>query len=864
MVNIWCEPYRCRKNEWKKSDRNQCAKKNIKIAAKASPGQKLLSKLYTHFIRNFSCLYRPAIGLADGIKNLNKKNGRGGNRTHRRRRLPPPHGFEDRKGHQTLSASGVIIRRINDLCNCAGWLETVQILSHFKINKYCQISDKPVFFIRLNQESTCRKYNRYIAEVRLETLAKIGIIAGVVAASTAVLALIRLIYRGHKEKKQKHTTHFHVSWKKSSDLTPEDVLGIRAKDKLNFNPAYMERPEVDPVLRSSIAKGDCVLIVGNPLAGKTRAVYEALKKMSKPASVLIPRPEDIRPGEFEIPDKSKFFFNPVVIFDDINKFASKQNFEYLFNLFVQEGAIIIATCRKGEEYDRFCDGHDSIMQAFDRTIVIPKVKTEEAKGFAEKNNIESSGYFDGNIGSLFVNIDAMRERYSKCSNDQKGILAAIRRLYDAGIYEGHEEFELERIKLVSEKCEEVSLNKQGWQDLLRQLSENGFIDRNNGTVRVEETYLQKVIQADLDFIDNFKELKDIFVVDPKALFLLGNHAYYVAQYVIRPAIIAHIAIDSYNAALNTWTLNASPDAFGTTQTNLGNAYTTLAEFEDKKVNAIKAITAFNEALTVRTPDKSPIGYAANQNNLGNAYCTLAEVDYEAAIAHKAIEAYNEALRVYTLDKFPMAFGLTKNNLGTAYKILAEAEAEAEDKATNAKKAIMILNEASKVHTPENFPIQFAKIQANLATVYCILANVEDPVANSKKAITAFNLALNVYTLDKFPRDYGTIQNNLGYTYRTLAEVEDKAANLHNAIRHHNISLSIYKRNNFPIQFAMYSYNLGLAHIDLAGIENKEMNRNMAEEIFSASLEVFKSVGIDEGVERCKSALAYMEKLRNNI
>jgi len=50
MVNIWCEPYRCKKNEWKKSDRNQCAKKNIKIAAKISPGY----NLFPNYIRIFS------------------------------------------------------------------------------------------------------------------------------------------------------------------------------------------------------------------------------------------------------------------------------------------------------------------------------------------------------------------------------------------------------------------------------------------------------------------------------------------------------------------------------------------------------------------------------------------------------------------------------------------------------------------------------------------------------------------------------------------------------------------------------------------------------------------------------------------
>jgi len=668
----------------------------------------------------------------------------------------------------------------------------------------------------------------------LETLAKIGIIAGVVAALTAVAAYFRLLFRVYKEKKQKHTTHFNVLWKKSSDLTPEDVLGIRATDKLNFNPAYMERSEVDPPLRNSLAKGDCILIVGNPLAGKTRAVYEALKKMHNPSSVLIPRPEDIKPGEFEIPDKSKFFFDPVVIFDDINKFASKQNFEYLINLFVREGAIIIATCRKGDDYENFCKGHDSILQVFNRTIEIPKVETVVAEDFAEQNNIESSGNFDGNIGSLFVHIDAMKERYGKCSGDKKGVLAAIKRLFDAGIFEGHEEFDLERIKTVSEKCEEVGLNKRGWQDLLRQLTENGFIDRNNGTIRVEEIYLQKVIQAEFDLIDNFKELNNTITDDPVALYLLGNRADDIAQYDIRIADLEHIAIAAFSAALKIWNIEITPLDYAKTQNSLGIAFRRLAAVEDKAANAHKAITAYNEALTVRTPDKFPMDYGMTQNNLGNAYITLAEVEDKVANAHKAITAYNEALMVYTPDKFPMAYGMTQNNLGAAYGTLAEVE----DKAANAHKAITAFNEALTVYTPDKFPMDYGMTQNNLGTAYTTLAEVEDKAANAKLAITAYNEALTVRTPDKFPMNYGMTQNNLGAAYGTLAEIEDKAANAHKAITAYNEALTIFTPDKFPMDYGMTQNNLGTAYSTLAEVEDKAANAHKAITAFNEALTVY--------------------------
>ncbi|NIN68353.1 MAG: hypothetical protein GTO63_27330, partial [Anaerolineae bacterium] len=53
--------------------------------------------------------------------------------------------------------------------------------------------------------------------------------------------------------------------------------------------------------------------------------------------------------------------------------------------------------------------------------------------------------------------------------------------------------------------------------------------------------------------------------------------------------------------------------------------------------------------------------------------------------------------------------------------------------------------------------------------------------NCKRAIGAYEEALRVRTYEDFPMDYGMTQNNLGNAYRTLAEVEEKAENCSKAI-----------------------------------------------------------------------------------
>ena len=63
-----------------------------------------------------------------------------------------------------------------------------------------------------------------------------------------------------------------------------------------------------------------------------------------------------------------------------------------------------------------------------------------------------------------------------------------------------------------------------------------------------------------------------------------------------------------------------------------------------------------------TLEDFPIQYATTQNNLGSAYRTLAEVENKAENCKKAIKAYRAALEVFTADNFPEANRLVQDNL----------------------------------------------------------------------------------------------------------------------------------------------------------------------------------------------------------
>lgn len=84
-----------------------------------------------------------------------------------------------------------------------------------------------------------------------------------------------------------------------------------------------------------------------------------------------------------------------------------------------------------------------------------------------------------------------------------------------------------------------------------------------------------------------------------------------------------------------------------------------------------------------------------------------------------------------------------------------------------------LQEALKVRTLEDVPIEYARTQHNLGIAYGILAEIKDKAENCMKAIQAYQEALKVYTPGDFLVQYIRTQKNLGNLYRILAEVEDK-------------------------------------------------------------------------------------------
>ena len=144
-----------------------------------------------------------------------------------------------------------------------------------------------------------------------------------------------------------------------------------------------------------------------------------------------------------------------------------------------------------------------------------------------------------------------------------------------------------------------------WNALLDTLKKEGFIEISKAGVRVEETYLESVIDGDVAALDNLRDMQGYFVSDGEALISIGSRAYTIGLVDIQKAVYMSQAIAAYEQALSVFTLERFPMQYGTTQNNLGNAYSTLAEVEAKADNCKKAIAAYEQALSVFTLEELP-------------------------------------------------------------------------------------------------------------------------------------------------------------------------------------------------------------------------------------------------------------------
>lgn len=695
---------------------------------------------------------------------------------------------------------------------------------------------------------------------------------------TALVPLAGYIYKTRKDYKN----YYSIVWKSSGKINAREFLGERPYEEY-----YYER-NIDNFLARAVERRRNALVVGPPLSGKTRAVFNALKKMKKGINILVPRCVEM--PVFQLPVDYGFWKDKLIFIDDMQYFIEKQdNYYMLFRKAKEKNIPVIATVHSGKEFkkvkNKLIEQNMDLDTIFgDDIIELERISANEGKSIAQKLGMKwDKVKFNGTIGSIFMRLSEMEKRYDQCDNIEKTILSSIRNLYVCGIYDDNNVFKIEWIKKVSGRYELEGKDFE-WTGWLKNLEDKEFIKiARRHKIWAEDAYLEYIVKPEDEMSnkDVFEELVEVFKGESAVLLMLGERAYDVGTVEVDIADYMRISISAFGEAISCINRDADKHSYIKAQSYQGQAHWSLSKIENTLENSKKSITIYNEILKALSADENPLEYAKIMNRIGNTFTSFAEIENKAENCIKAIDAYLQALEFFTLEKEPQEYARVHNNLGGAYLILAEVSepllnykkagesfkeslkirtiidnpklyavtknnlanaysrlSEFEDVEGNLEMAIQSYEDVIKISTKEKYPLHYALVLNNIGNAYSMLAGVKGKKQNSKKAIEAFEKALEIRTVDKTPVQFGNTMFNLGDAYFVLSEEENTLENIDKAILFFEESMKIRTLENYPFQYAETCYNLGKAFIKLAEIEDRSENYQKGIDFFNEALKVY--------------------------
>ena len=550
------------------------------------------------------------------------------------------------------------------------------------------------------------------------------------------IIVVLLFYAWVRERKNEFGKIWE-SCKQTKKLTPEDFK-IQGYKK-----ARIPRKS-DATIENLLKNGKYILITGKPKMGKTRASYEAIKKLEK-YSVIKPRPQEIGIEKIKIPPLSNKNF--ILFLDDLHRFIGK-NLDYAIDRLKKKSKklIVVANCRTGEELDLVREEILSLHREF-TNIELEEISKDDCKKLVDDIKKEDKKFkwktkqFDGTPGSVTLDLEDMKERYKK-AGDGKVILKTLKLLKEGNLFFYKET----RVKDICTNIFELPvemLRRYNWEEIINNLKESSFITLDEGTIDIYSAYLDICVYDYDPSLNDLMKLKNILIRagDSGSLFYLGNGFYYKEDF-------SH-AKNCYLEALSIY-----PE-FASARCSLGYVLTKLGEAKEAKGRYDEAERLYKEAeKEYRAAIRISPRYAVDHNNLGYALTRLGgikeikeEYDEATRLYEEAKEEHRRAIRLkpdYASAHHSLAYAL--GNLGR-YK---EAE-------TEYREAIRLNPESPFTH--------------NL--LGHLLAN---KLGRNEEAEKEYREAIRIKP------DYPSARNNLGYLLVKLGRYEEAKKEYRKAVK----------------------------------------------------------------------------------
>jgi tetratricopeptide (TPR) repeat protein len=291
------------------------------------------------------------------------------------------------------------------------------------------------------------------------------------------------------------------------------------------------------------------------------------------------------------------------------------------------------------------------------------------------------------------------------------------------------------------------------------------------------------------------------------------------------------SIGLYRSALGNTTYKDTSEEWLSAKNGLGIALGALGSIETSPDALAEAAATFREILALPTSTSEA---AVFQSNLGNALLKLGERENGTEKLHQAVAAYQEASRIWTKQQFPLDWATLESNLGYAFQLIGQREARRELLAAS----LTAYRRALEEWTRDLVPMYWASAQANLGNTLKIIGEQEAGTESIELATRAYREALGEQSVERDPLAWGEIQNNLGAALMLIADRRGDPGSLRDAVSALRESLKVRTREATPMGFASSSNNLGVALIRLGEWEDDPAPFEEAVRAFRAALDVW--------------------------
>jgi len=315
-----------------------------------------------------------------------------------------------------------------------------------------------------------------------------------------------------KEKEFIPEKHFTI--KKGEELEAEELLKTRALPQNGFDPEFYLSRKIDADLLNKVTNLQNVIITGKPLAGKTRAIYQLIKRNFSDRNILIPQKEDLKEEALESLKNWLSTINGVLVLDEIDQWLFDSNWlSILETILLNPQLLILGTCRIDKEKRLKRELEDFEFLRIQSLVRLSKEEKELLANYSkdaslDKNKIDV-------IGSLIMPIRAMGKIYHQkieTKRNEREILRSYKILFFSKLNTSGDKTEIrnylnKRLEIFYNK---KTIKEEAWVKALQKLERNALIINDVDKIFVDDFYLYSFIDKDQSFKDYVDEITDYY------------------------------------------------------------------------------------------------------------------------------------------------------------------------------------------------------------------------------------------------------------------------------------------------------------------------------------------------------------------